>query len=632
MFSTLRRWVSKRWYPAWLSLLITGVIASVLINTMLASPLTTDWTAYQWACVGVWFGAAIACVATALAALSASQVSPVLRFASFWIVIATGLLTAFVVGVATDATYKAVLALQGRAGLCGSFLCLGTSLAAITLMPLASKQVRRFAPPRSQAAGVTTPLLELQLTAIMLLATACFLIYVIEWTEAHSHGACLRLAVFHFSIGFASTFGVRWFHVDRTLRWRRLVGVIFVVPATYLVGDAMFDPNGTQATPMDTSHNVVMSMGIVGSWVMTSAVLVRTLQWSGWRFSRRRVAVPTLADGSLNESLIARRKNLIAQSGLVALTALVVAIVGLGVPLYVPAIAIEEIKQDWHSGFYYPGYSYNGWDTEFNLLSASIRTFAVTGVIGFGSALIIVAVHHLRGLVSQTLVSLSIICIPLSLFSVTPKNLEEGLGICFVVALPIVIATRLMRGIETHWTKFRAGAVSVAKWHVDIRSIMLLTLLVGIEIQLLRTIADASLLPKAAIAFAVALYFHLIVLLTIRRSIGGKTWLNLFGWCMLWLLLLVGSNVSSYLDQDESYFEGNVLLLACFGGFWVSMTVAIPILVLCGWHRQSCRVGLSDPAQKSFDTSFGSPRSACEAPTKTVEKQPSSTESPTQSV
>jgi hypothetical protein len=318
------------------------------------------------------------------------------------------------------------------------------------------------------------------------------------------------------------------------------------------------------------------------TWYSAQYLLSRYLSQSGWVFRPRREALRLRHDGEIDFAATQRQDWLIASTGWTSIAGVFLVTASCA---FIPALL--------------EGLSRSGETSQLATATASfLRSVLATTAVGL---IPLVTVSTVAGLLAQSMLTMvCFACVGISWKWVAGSSWQGAVDDALVwacLAMPAVFCTRGLNSLADRFTRFHVGLAVIKKEPMFIRSIMLWTLMAGVQIVLLRAVAwESPLLAAAAGLSAVGIW---LTFLTLRRHLGdGAWWINFISLVVPVIILLGGfAGAAAYAGQS---IIGAILLGSLwFSCYFVALWLSIGWLQYIGWRPLPTRSSL---------------RSACEPP------------------
>ncbi len=311
------------------------------------------------------------------------------------------------------------------------------------------------------------------------------------------------------------------------------------------------------------------------AWYFTQLCLSRRLAGLGWHFKRRRERLVLKRNGEINFAATNRQDQHVASQGWTSIA---------GVFLLTAVCAFMPVALEALGGA--GARDYFGDNLDGVTIGGAILIRILLSMAGLGMIAIVV-VSVVGGLLWQsitTIVCFACLAIPWSAITRSSWHGESHDALIWAsLAMPSVLCVRSLKSLCDRCTGFDVGVSVTEKRPLAIRSIMLLTLMTGVQIVLCEAIhwdlrLVASVLCISTLGILMTFFF-------VRRHLGNKTWINFLCVSIPTVGLIGGAGgLAAY--QGVSIVLTLLLGFFCSLCFYGALWLSISWLLHVGWKPQ----------------------------------------------
>ena len=558
MIRQIANWSRRRWYRSLVPLTLFGGAALPVCHLVLDGVVVSH--SFPMAHLGgLLIGVLLALYASAVALISCTQMEANIRAALIMILVSV---LTLVTGWENLSIFEVrpwreseILRWNSQYYLAEATLVfVGAFLGRAITEGFHSEPTLAITCPVSRALGF--PNLRNDLIIVTALAVLLPITMMIEQRIANlSLNASLRYAAASFSLGLSTTLLVSAVF-RRTGLWQQLTAVALFTGGICYLGEVLLGARGVPRT--------AVGMTIVLGWWFGTRGLVTWLLASGWTLKRPRWRVTTFDDFRMNLTATDRAEQLIHRHGVTTFCGVIAIAMCLLIPF--------ELLVAWARGFgrLTPSALFFLSSTSAEQLLESVAGMFSSGIVlATTSLLSLIVVHHVRTLLNQTmLLAAGYVSMATVLHWII--GTREGFwvaGFLFPasMALPMVVVGRAVARVGSGLGS-RIGVVADRKGPIQIRSIMLLTLLVGVQLAMIRALLVEQTIERPPgeglamlIGCGLALIFaQVTAFIWLQRKVGRRSIFNLTA-----LIIMVGTPIVLV-----------VVLAAVYGGINLFMVLA----------------------------------------------------------
>ena len=312
------------------------------------------------------------------------------------------------------------------------------------------------------------------------------------------------------------------------------------------------------------------------AWYATQAGLCRYLLHFGWSWKDRRETLVLRTNEQIDFVASDRRRLHLAAQGWTSLAGCVL--------LLALLVCLPNLLQGWRISpdkSLFRGIDLEQFKTAWSITTRLILVMAVIGVIAIVSVTVVDRVW--RQILTAVLCWIGI--------GVDWSGLHfpDGMGdypnelVWIAAAIPLILLTRCIKSVVNRLCRDDVGPRINNRRRFSIQSIMMLTLIVGVEIVLIQAIDwDISLI---VVLPTTGLLGILLTFFSMRRHLGKRTWVN-FLCVSIPPVAFIGTVTVSAFYVDENVVLGFLSTSIWCGCFFGAVWLALGWLQHVGWGLQ----------------------------------------------